>query len=115
MGALMGMKWPRIKEETLSEIESRMPQFLFYRRIDKKRKLCQCSACGNSGVEEISGKSGEVPKGHDGTAGQRGKPAERINHEFAPRPGTLFYKGRCKCTSSILDIWEGSPGRGTKI
>ena len=60
MGTPMGMKWPRIKEETLSEIESRMPQFLFYRRIDKKRKLCQCSACGNSGVAEISGKNGEA-------------------------------------------------------
>ena len=61
MGAPMGMKWPRIKEETLSEIESRMPQFLFYRRIDKKRKLCQCSACGNSGVAEIGGKPCYVP------------------------------------------------------
>lgn len=60
MGAPMGMKWPRIKEETLSEIASRMPQFLFYRRIDKKRKLCQCSACGNSGMAEASGKSGET-------------------------------------------------------
>ncbi len=60
MGAPMGIKWPRIKEETLSEIESRMPQFLFYQRIDKKRKLYQCSACGNSGVAEISGKSGEA-------------------------------------------------------
>lgn len=60
MGLLAKHPWLNIKEETLSEIESRMPQFLFYWRIDKKRKLCQCSACGNSGVAEISGKSGEA-------------------------------------------------------
>lgn len=60
MALPMGMEWLRIKDETLNEIESRMPQFLFYRRIDKKRKLCQCSACGNGGVAEISGKSGET-------------------------------------------------------
>ena len=60
MGTPMGMKWLQIKEETLNEIESRMPQFLFYQRVDKKRKLCQCSACGNSGMAEVSGKSGEA-------------------------------------------------------
>nr|DAH32753.1 MAG TPA: hypothetical protein [Caudoviricetes sp.] len=26
-----------------------------------------------------------------------------------------YYKGRCKRTFSIPDIWKGSPGRGTKI
>lgn len=60
MALPMGMEWLWIKDETLNEIESRMPQFLFYQRIDKKRKLCQCSACGNRGVAEISGKSGET-------------------------------------------------------
>ena len=39
MALPMGMEWLRIKDETLNEIESRMPQFLFYQRIDKKRKL----------------------------------------------------------------------------
>lgn len=60
MALPMGIEWLRIKKETLNEIESRMPQFLFYQRIDKKRKLCQCSACGNSGMAEVSGKSGET-------------------------------------------------------
>lgn len=60
MGTPMGMEWLRIKEETLNEIESQMPQFLFYQRIDKKRKLCQCSACGNHGAVELEGKSGEA-------------------------------------------------------
>lgn len=56
----MKAPWLNIKEETLDEIESRMPQFLFYRREGRKRALCQCSACGNTGVAEISGKSGEA-------------------------------------------------------
>lgn len=60
MALPMGIEWLRIKKETLNEIESRMTQFLFYQRIDKKRKLCQCSACGNRGMAEVSGKSGET-------------------------------------------------------
>ena len=56
----MKAPWLNIKEETLDEIESQMPQFLFYRREGRKRALCQCSACGNTGVAEISGKSGEA-------------------------------------------------------
>lgn len=60
MALPMGLEWLRIKAETLNEIESRMPQFLFYQRVDKKRKLCQCSACGNRGMAEVSGKSGET-------------------------------------------------------
>ena len=70
MGTPMGMKWLRIKDETLNEIESRMPQFLFYQRIDKKRKLCQCSACGNHGAVELEGKSGEAEHLHGQAVGQ---------------------------------------------
>lgn len=47
----------RMKPETMSEIEAKMPQYLFYEPVGRSgKKLCKCTSCGNSGVFKIDGK-----------------------------------------------------------
>lgn len=48
---------PAIKQETLDEIERRMPQYIFYEPHGKKR-IYQCSACHAKGIAVIPGKAG---------------------------------------------------------
>ena len=51
----------RMRQETETDIELRMPQYLFYEPYGRKKKmkLCKCSGCGNSVVFEIDGKHGD--------------------------------------------------------
>lgn len=50
---------PAIEQETLEEIERRMPQYLFYKPCGKKERIYQCTACHAKGIAVIPGKNGE--------------------------------------------------------
>lgn len=80
--------WLNIEEDTLSEIGSQMPQFLLYEAAGRKKRACQCTACGNRGVVEVKGKTGD-----------------RVLCPFCMEPVELKCHTRLKDNAPSLERW----------
>ena len=81
----------RMRTETESEIEAKMPQYLFYEPEPggKRRwKLCKCSGCGNAGIFEIQAKHGDS-----------------IMCPMCQEPATLIAHNRLSNTAPSLQNW----------
>ena len=63
IGVFAKHPWLNIEDETLEEIGHRMPQFLIYESRGRKgEKEWQCTACGQRGIDKITGKSGDTAR-----------------------------------------------------